>query len=102
MVCTTIPHVMEKLDLTVTNPLVGLPFCLFFSTMLVPLSLIGNIFLNPPSASRFPNLRILVLGSAEYANSESLPTLLTALLVLILGIHKHSLILFPWQFLQNE
>uniref|UniRef100_A0A7N2MFI8 Uncharacterized protein n=1 Tax=Quercus lobata TaxID=97700 RepID=A0A7N2MFI8_QUELO len=53
------------------------------SDLEVSLSLIRNIFLNPPSASSFPNLRILVLRSAEYANSESLPTLLTALLVLI-------------------
>ena len=66
-----IPHVLQKLDLTITKPLVGLPFCLF-STTLVSLSLIGNIFLNPP-ASRFPNLRILVLRSAEFANSEYLP-----------------------------
>ena len=89
---TPIPHVLQKLDLTITKPLVGLPFCLF-STTLVSLSLIGNIFLNPPT-SRFPNLRILVLRSAEFANSESLPTLLTAQPVFILEIHKHNLILF--------
>ena len=80
MVHTTIPHVLEKLSLTFG----GLHFCLFFSTMLVSL--------NPPSASSFPNLRILVLWSVEYANSESFPTLFIAFPVLILEIHKRSLI----------
>ena len=79
-----------KLDLTITKPLVKFPCCLFFSTTLVSLSLIGNILLNPPSASRFPNLRILVLRYAEYANSESLPTLLTACPVLILEVPSTS------------
>ena len=73
-VCATITHSLLMLDLTVTKPMVELPYCLFFSKMLVSLSLIGNIFLNP-SASRFPNIRIkrlLTLDIMDYVKDFSL------------------------------
>ena len=44
MVHNYMTHVLQKLSLTVTKLLVGLPFCLFFSTTLVYRILIRNNF----------------------------------------------------------
>lgn len=64
-VCATILRDLEVLCLhnyyNDTESLVELPHSLFFSTTLVTLKLIGNIYLNLPSDSWFPSLRKLLL-----------------------------------------
>ena len=83
---STIPHGLKELHLNIaynnTNSLVELPRSVFYSTTLVALKLICNIFLNPPPASKLPSLRILQLGNVKYENSDSLSTLLTACSIL--------------------
>ncbi|XP_075651779.1 FBD-associated F-box protein At4g10400-like [Castanea sativa] len=57
-----------------------MPTTLFFSSALVSLRLTGAMLLNPPpaSASTFPSLRTLALGSVRYAKHDSISTLLAA------------------------
>ncbi len=73
-----IPRGLQDLDIAIfPDRIMELPLSIFFSTTLVTLKLHGYIYLNPPSASAFPTLRILQLKYVTCANSHSLSTFLT-------------------------
>nr|POF27507.1 f-box/lrr-repeat protein [Quercus suber] len=81
LVRATIPKgALQQLDLNIYSskqPL-ELPRSVFFCKTLVVLKLKGTLLLNPPSASTFPTLEILLLDSVRYANCDSLSTLLAS------------------------
>lgn len=81
LVRATIPKgSLQQLDLNIYSfkQRLELPRSVFFCKTLVVLKLNGTFLLNPPSASTFPNLEILLLDSVRYANCDSLFTLLAS------------------------